>query len=420
MLFCATTALADDATELATRRAALTAQDVKGRMELAVWAREKQLWNDVASLAREVLDREPNYRDAFNMLLECDRRNPIPDDPKLEATLASAISKAMGHPFKSKSTRHFILVYDTPEEFSSRCASQVEAAYDAFMVYLNSRSIHPNLLTRRLVVVLYAKRADFQNYAKLADGSELPLAGGYYSGATNFVAFYDDSSSEEAVKLEGTLKDSIKKSNELAVQIDDASRRGQTGLVNTLSVERARIEQWISATRADHQAHAGRQNASKTMHEAAHQLSFNTGVQVRNADYPMWLSEGLATQFETTDRTGRVDPLIVNPTRLSAFREAQREKKMISLETLIMENPPASVDNKTMNIWYGASWAFFHYLYEERRGAIEKIFAAYQKIGASKSVSPEERKRIVVEACGEKIETLEKKFLAYVKALPEK
>src|SRR5262249_24491691 len=154
-----------------------------------------------------------------------------------ETTLATSIGQAVGHPFKSKSTRHFILVYYTPEDFASRCATQVEASYDSFMVYLNSRTIHPNLLTRRLVVVLYSKRADFQNYAKVADGSELPLAGGYYSSATNFVAFYDDSNSDEALKLESSLKDSVKKSNDLALQIDNASRRGQTGLVNTLTAE---------------------------------------------------------------------------------------------------------------------------------------------------------------------------------------
>jgi hypothetical protein len=56
-------------------------------------------------------------------------------------------------------------------------------------------------------------------------------------------------------------------------------------------------------------------------------------------------------------------------------------------------------------------------LYEERRGAVEKILGAYQKIGAGKAVSADDRKRIVEEACGEKLSAVEKKFLAYVKSL---
>ena len=35
------------------------------------------------------------------------------------------------------------------------------------------------------------------------------------------------------------------------------------------------------------------------VHEAVHQLSFNTGLQVRLADNPLWFSEGMAMFFET-------------------------------------------------------------------------------------------------------------------------
>src|SRR5262249_29214791 len=43
-------------------------------------------------------------------------------------------------------------------------------------------------------------------------------------------------------------------------------------------------------------------NLSTIMHEAAHQLSFNTGLLNRHGDCPVWLAEGLATYCEATEQ----------------------------------------------------------------------------------------------------------------------
>src|SRR5207244_4222856 len=42
-------------------------------------------------------------------------------------------------------------------------------------------------------------------------------------------------------------------------------------------------------------------NIATIMHEAAHQMSFNTGLLNREGDCPLWLGEGLATYCEATD-----------------------------------------------------------------------------------------------------------------------
>ena len=39
------------------------------------------------------------------------------------------------------------------------------------------------------------------------------------------------------------------------------------------------------------------------VHEATHQLAFNAGLHVRLSPTPVWLSEGIATYFETPDLT---------------------------------------------------------------------------------------------------------------------
>ena len=42
-------------------------------------------------------------------------------------------------------------------------------------------------------------------------------------------------------------------------------------------------------------------NVATIMHEAAHQMSFNTGMLNREGDQPLWLAEGLATYCEATE-----------------------------------------------------------------------------------------------------------------------
>src|SRR5690349_23883131 len=84
---------------------------------------------------------------------------------------------------------------------------------------------------------------------------------GYYSARTNRVALYDLSADETA----GPLGD--------AASRDEVTRR---------------LSKFPSSV-------------ATVVHEAVHQLAFNTGLQVRYADNPMWVSEGLAMYFETPD-----------------------------------------------------------------------------------------------------------------------
>ena len=43
------------------------------------------------------------------------------------------------------------------------------------------------------------------------------------------------------------------------------------------------------------------QSVATIIHEATHQIAFNSGLQTRFADVPLWVSEGMAVFFETPD-----------------------------------------------------------------------------------------------------------------------
>ena len=48
-------------------------------------------------------------------------------------------------------------------------------------------------------------------------------------------------------------------------------------------------------------------NMATIVHEATHQIAFNSGLHVRFADNPLWLTEGMAMYFEGPDPDGGYD-----------------------------------------------------------------------------------------------------------------
>jgi hypothetical protein len=289
---------------------------------------------------------------------------------------------------------------------------QAELAYAAFMSAMDFEKLHPMPPRSRFVMVLFAKRADFQAYAKLADSNELAWMSGYYSHRTNFVAFFDDSGGAGNAQLEASLASGSAKVRTLNEMISDAGRRGQTGLVNTLTAERNSVELQMDRLRQNFAAQAGAHNAEKTMHETAHQVSFNTGIQLRLVDYPMWLSEGIACQFETAGRMGKLGPEVISGERTGVLRAAIKAKGTIPLEKLIAENPPKDADEKTINLWYAESWALVNFLYVEKRAGFEELLSAYKGVGIMHAISAERRKKLFVDAVGEEIGAVETKVWA--------
>src|SRR5213076_2929676 len=46
-------------------------------------------------------------------------------------------------------------------------------------------------------------------------------------------------------------------------------------------------------------------NVATVVHEATHQIAFNSGLHTRQADNPLWLTEGMAMYFETPDLSSK-------------------------------------------------------------------------------------------------------------------
>jgi hypothetical protein len=421
---------AGDLVEFMSKKAALQENDSGGRLALARWARDKELWSQAAEVAREVLDRDSESKGAWSILREVDHAISLPDEPDTAAGLIKEFNHRFNRDdktpararaqFKTRNSRHFLLCYDTSDTFAAQRGGVLEKAYDAFMFFFTMQKLRPNFLDKRLVVILFKDREDYLAYAKATEGVDLGWAAGYYSQRTNRSAFYDDSSGPAVEHVEKQIDKAKAQLRELSAQIQQARSQGKNAHAGALSRQREELSNAIFQVNNRIDNALGVMNTVKTAHEAAHQLAFNTGIQKRRVDYPLWLCEGLACCFELEDRTNRRGPSVLNTGRIGVLKEALTRGKLISLENFISRPQPAVMDENTMSVFYAEGWALFHYLYKTNRGGLEKYLIAYNNLPVGRQVSTEQRRKLFTDAFGDDIPNLDRRFSNYVKDLPSR
>lgn len=106
------------------------------------------------------------------------------------------------------------------------------------------------------------------------------------------------------------------------------------------------------------------QNISVIIHEAVHQIAFNTGFHNRNSRHPLWMVEGMATFWESPDldaKGGWSGKGRINRERLERFASILPTLDGAMLERLVTDDMMLR-DGKTANDGYALSWALTYYL----------------------------------------------------------
>jgi hypothetical protein len=155
--------------------------------------------------------------------------------------LRAMLLRELGDEYEVSGTGHYMVAH--PRGTHDDWAQRFEDLYRAFYRYFTVRGLgieEPQFL---LIGVVCRDRADYARQASRDGGPVTPGTLGYYSIRTNRILLFD--------LAEGHAK----------------SPRRQ-------------------------------ENAATVIHEATHQMAFNTGLHSRYVSPPRWLAEGLATVFE--------------------------------------------------------------------------------------------------------------------------
>lgn len=119
-------------------------------------------------------------------------------------------------------------------------------------------------------------------------------------------------------------------------------------------------------------------NVATIIHEATHQLAYNTGLQTRFADNPMWVSEGLAMFFEApnfNNPSGWRGIGRINTVKFTDFQNYVGRRPSESLATLLSDDSRFR-NSATARDAYAEAWALTYYLLKTKKKSYIKYLRA--------------------------------------------
>ncbi|MBQ15693.1 MAG: hypothetical protein CMJ65_01075 [Planctomycetaceae bacterium] len=293
---------------------------------------------------------------------------------ELGSHLATELKQSVGPDLLITTTRHYTIVSSADPRYARWCGLLFERLRTAFVTYWKGRGLALAEPEFPMVAIVLKNRDEFNRFAKRDAGLDSTQAVGYYSMLTNRIVLYDL-----------------------------AAVPGRPPAGTAAEIQR----RLATAPRA----------IATVVHEAAHQVAFNSGLHRRLADNPLWLAEGMAVFFETPDlrsRTGWRTVGQVNRPRLARFVEFVRQRRRPgSLKSLVtvdrrFRDAPSEIDA------YAEAWALSYYLMRARR----KQYLAYLKTIAAKPLlrwdTPEVRQADFEAAFGNDWQKLDRQFLKYM------
>ncbi len=258
------------------------------------------------------------------------------DGAALEATLREELPEG----FRFLSTEHYVICYNTSDAYAKWLSGLFERLYRSYYSFWETKQFKLQKPRFKLVAVVFATRQDYLAYAEKEVGRAAESIIGYYNQNTNRVTTFD---------LTGV--------SEFATQ---KTRVSTPELIASVLAQPA-----------------AERNVATIIHESFHQLAHNSGLQTRLAHNPLWVSEGLATFFESPDPSssrglGKIG--IVNTFCLRNFRSYFPTRPKDALQKMIKDDSRFR-DPASATAAYAESWAFNYFLLKTRH----KEYVAYLK-----------------------------------------
>jgi hypothetical protein len=296
--------------------------------------------------------------------------------------MSNGLLEEMPAGFRIHRTEHYIFCYNTSDAYAKWTAALFERLYRGFYNFWKSRGVELQEPRFPLVALVFEDQRSYLQYAETELGEAARSMLGYYHMMSNRVASFD------LTGIEGLIAP------------------GQ-------NVDRIELVQRILA-----QPQAERTVAT-IVHEAVHQLAYNSGLQVRLADNPLWVSEGLAVFFESPDTahgSGWRSIGKINQHNLMMFKRYLAVRPADSLTQLISDDSRFRQAD-TSAYAYAECWALTYFLLKTQT----KQYIGYLKDLASQDPLGENDAKTRMEQFQKhfgEIAKVERQFMKFMMAQP--
>lgn len=290
--------------------------------------------------------------------------------------LAAKVLKLMPPGSRSHTTDHFVVCYNTSDVYAYWNADLYEKLYKGFYRFWKDKGVELKPPRFPLVALIFESDKDYIQYAsKEFAGAQNTI--GYYHQSTNRLASYD------LTGIQGMMP--------------AKAQYTRTELINHM-ISRPGAERTIATI----------------VHEACHQISFNSGLQVRLGDNPRWLSEGLAMFFESPDLTspngwGGIGKLNkYNYQKLAVYLPTRAND---SLEQLLLDDKHIA---ESMDTGYPEAWGLTFYLLKSKPKEFVKYLDGIREKAPGRLSGPKERIELFRDCFGDDIPKIDKDFIRFM------
>ena len=227
-----------------------------------------------------------------------------PFEPLARDALIKRILPELPAGFRAYPTAHYLIFYDTSPAYAQWCGSLFERLYLAFRNFWTRKGFELSQPEFPLVAIVFGERDAYLKHSRPELGQAGEAVIGYYSQISNQMTMYD---------LTGT----------------ESHGGGESKGHTTAEINRLLAQPDALPT------------VATIVHEATHQIAFNSGLHARLSDCPLWFCEGIAMYFETPDLNspkGWKGIGAVNRPRVERFTQYLASRPANSLETLIRDD----------------------------------------------------------------------------------
>lgn len=293
--------------------------------------------------------------------------------PFSSTELAKDLLLQMPAGFEVTETEHYVLCSNSAAEYVEFCGKLLESVFDQYFRFMSEQKIPVAQPVRKLPVVIFAGASEFQTFAQ-AQHPEISFEDtpGYFSIPDNQTLLLD---------LTG-----------------DRSIRSASTIRRRLAEKPLQV--------------------ATVVHEAVHQLAFNSGLQVRMADNPLWISEGLAMYFETGSSRSTLlwnRPGLVNPRHHPAFVRLLQSNQISGGLNDLIKSDSTFQNAAEMPTAYAKAWALTHYLVREEKLGLQKYLLSISQRRPMVGLSAAQRTEEFQDAFGKTPDEMELEIVSYMK-----
>lgn len=364
-------------------------------------------WNRADALLRSALIENPDDDIAAQALRDMYRLPGVL--PLVDESEVSRTQEQLGPGYSRYETDHFVALSNCDPQWTRQRVDLLERTYHQFhrvMKRLDLQNVPPR---NRLLCVLIEDHAAYTAFARDHDGVDAAWVAGYYASRTNRVVFYNDatgpafrSAAEQIDQFRKVAQTAERRADTVrgdrADQSAAALRAQAKRFKEHLSVEQSRLREQVEAA-----------SITKTIHEATHLIAFNCGLQSRAHQYPFWLTEGLATSFETLDPDGAFGPDTPMEARDQEFAQVVNDGLFVPTEAFIQMNSLSGADADTARAMYAEAQALFKHMFRYERERLAAYFRDIQREPAG-AISPRRHGEMFLERFG-RPERIEREWL---------